>query len=320
MPDTGRTRISEPETQAAVVGTLAAPPAVPAGLAGARGRATVKGIGLAALGFALFVAVDSLAKLLSAGYPLHQIVFANGVIGLIPLAVLVGLGGGSQRLRTRRLGQHLLRGLFGLATAYSAFFAYARMPLAEAYAIIFAGPLLVTALSVPLLGEVVGWRRWLAISVGFLGVLIMLRPGSGIVSIGALGALSAAVFYALSVTMVRRMAHGESSASFVFYGLGTGVVICGVLLLWDAQPPASADLPLFAAAGLITGCGLICLITAYRIAPVAVVAPFHYTQIVWGVLVGYLVWGDLPHEAAIAGGGLVVASGLYVLHREAVSR
>ena len=279
----------------------------------------IKGIAFAASGFALFVVVDSLAKLLSAGYPLHQILFSNALFGLIPVMILAGIGGGAQRLRTRRLRLHLLRGLFSLATAYAAFFAYSRMSLADAYAIIFAGPLLVTVLSVPLLGEVVGWRRWTAVVVGFVGVLVMLRPGSGIFGVGAVGAFAAAMFYALSVTMVRRMAAGESSASFAFYGLGTSAVVCGALLFWQARPPAPADLPLFGAGGLIMGCALICLVSAYRSAPVAVVAPFHYTQIVWGAVIGYLVWGDVPHEAAIVGGSLVIASGLYILHREAAS-
>ncbi|MGH6942916.1 MAG: DMT family transporter, partial [Geminicoccaceae bacterium] len=135
------------------------------------------GLGLGALAFALFTCMDTMIKWLSAGYPVHELVFTNALFALLPIAVLTLRPGGLARLRTRRLALHVLRGVCGMGGAFLAFYAYSQVPLAEAYAIIFATPLLITALSVPVLGERVGWRRWSAVGVGFVGVLIMLRPG-----------------------------------------------------------------------------------------------------------------------------------------------
>jgi drug/metabolite transporter (DMT)-like permease len=137
------------------------------------------GIGLGALAFGLFSIMDALIKWLSATYPVPQLVVFNALFALIPIAVLIVRRGGLLQLRTRRLGLHLLRGALGMLGSFLAFFAYSRLPLADAYAIIFATPLLITALSVPILGEAVGWRRWSAVVVGFVGVLINAAAGRG---------------------------------------------------------------------------------------------------------------------------------------------
>src|SRR3546814_734003 len=152
----------------------------------ARRPAAALGIGAAALAFALYTTMDTTIKWMSAGYPLHQIVLANSLFALVPVLVAVGRSGRWSALRTRRLGLHLLRGAISIFGAYGAFFAYSRMPLADAYAILFASPLFITAFSALILKEDVGWRRWTAVAVGFVGVLVMLRPGAGVVGLGAL--------------------------------------------------------------------------------------------------------------------------------------
>ena len=161
------------------------------------------GLALGALAFALFTVMDTTIKWLSAGYPVHELLllFSNALFALVPVAVVTLRRGGIARLRTRRLHMHVLRGLLGMCGGFLAFYAYRELPLADAYAMIFTTPLLITALSVPILGEHVGWRRWSAVAVGFVGVLIMLRPGIAPIGIGSLSALGAACFSACAILL-----------------------------------------------------------------------------------------------------------------------
>ncbi|WP_051340199.1 DMT family transporter [Azospirillum halopraeferens] len=281
-----------------------------------RPEGNLTGIGLAVAGFALFSAADGLIKHLSTRYPLVEVVFFNALFSLVFIAAAAMIWGGPAMLTTRRPGIHLLRGLFGLAAGYGAFFGFSHMPMADVYAILFSSPLIIAALAGVLLGERVDARRWVAVLVGFAGVLVMLRPGSGAVNVGVLGAMVGALGYSASALVVRRYGAGETPFSFPFFG---NCVVTAVLALFQPfifVPPAPGDLALMALAGLFGGMALICTLGAFRIAPAPVVAPFQYTQMVWGVLLGVLVFGDLPSPWLAVGGGLVVASGLYLLQRE----
>ena len=201
---------------------------------------------------------------------------------------------------------------------FCAFTAYSLMPLADAYAFIFATPLLITVLSVPLLGETVRWRRWSAVLVGFAGVLIMLQPGNGSFDLAAGAALAAATASALSIILVRKLSATETTASIAFYTNAAVAVVMACLLPIGFVPPSLADLALMALAGLTGGAALMLLIAGYRRAQAAVVAPFQYSQMLWGVLLGWLLWDDLPSTAIALGATIVVASGLYILYREVV--
>ncbi len=276
------------------------------------------GIGLALLAFALFSSMDATIKWLSAGYPVHQMLFFNAAFALVPVGLMTWRAGGLSDLRTGRLGLHLLRGACGMIAAFSAFTAYSLMPLADAYAILFATPLLITVLSVPLLGETVRWRRWSAVLVGFAGVLVMLQPGSGSLDFAAGAAMLAASASALSVVLVRKLAATETTASIAFYTNATAAAVTACLLPFGFVPPSLADLALMAVAGLSGGSAVMLLIAGYRRAQAAVVAPFQYSQMLWGVLLGFLVWGDVPAQAVVLGATIVVASGLYILYREVV--
>ncbi|MGH6913158.1 MAG: DMT family transporter, partial [Geminicoccales bacterium] len=178
------------------------------------------------------------------------------------------------RLRTRKLFMHVARGCCGLGGAFFGFYAYSRLPLADAYSIIFATPLLITVLSVPILGEQVGWRRWSAVGVGFVGVLVMLRPGVAPIGPGALAALAAACFTAFSILLVRKLSATESTAGIALYSNLTVVVGMGLLLPFEGSLPSLPDFLLMAASGLVGGTALLVLIAAYRRAPAALVAPF----------------------------------------------
>jgi drug/metabolite transporter (DMT)-like permease len=244
--------------------------------------------------------------------------FFNAGFGLLPVALMTWRAGGLRELRTRRIGLHMLRACCGMAGGFCAFTAYSMMPLADAYAFIFATPLLITVLSVPMLGETVRWRRWSAVLVGFAGVLIMLQPGGGSFDIGAGAALLAASASALSIILVRKLSATETTASIAFYTNAAALVVMAFLLPIGFVPPTLADLALMALAGLAGGTALMFLIAGYRRAQAAVVAPFQYSQMLWGVLLGWLLWGDLPSTAVAIGATVVVASGLYILYREVV--
>lgn len=277
----------------------------------------LRGIGLIVAAFALFSLVDVLMKHLTATYPLAQALFFNAAVSLVPIAGYALLRGGPRLLATRRPAIQLLRGAVGATAGAGAFFAFQRMPMADVYAILFASPLIITALAGPLLGERVGPRRWAAVLAGFAGVLFMLHPDEAVVGVGAFGALLSAVCFALSAVIVRRYGTRETAPSWPFYG---NVMV--TVLLAPVQPfvwvaPAMGDLPLLLGVGLVAGTALLCLIAAFRMAPGPVVAPFQYTQMLWGVLYGALVFGDVPDPSLALGAGIVIASGLYVLRREA---
>jgi drug/metabolite transporter (DMT)-like permease len=240
----------------------------------------------------------------------------NALFALIPIALLIVRRGGLRQLRTGRLGLHLLRGGLGMLSSFLAFYAYSRLPLADAYAIIFATPLLITALSVPILGEPVGWRRWSAVVVGFLGILIMLRPGVAPIGVGSLAALGAACASACAILLVRKLSVTETTTSIAFYSSLTVLVVTSALFGHSFVMPHMLDLALMAGSGLLGGSALLILIAAYRRTPAALVAPFQYTQMLWAIVLGALFWDDLPETAMLLGASIVAASGLFILYRE----
>ncbi|HYG87437.1 MAG TPA: DMT family transporter [Azospirillum sp.] len=291
---------------------LTAPPSPQRG----EGRHTnLCGIALIVAAFALFSVVDGLMKHLTSTYPLVQAVFFNAAFSLIPIVGFALARGGPRMLATRRPGVQLLRGIIGGTAGVGAFFAFARMPMADVYAILFASPLVITALAGPMLGERVGPRRWAAVLAGFAGVLFMLRP-SGAMNAGALGALVSAVCFSLSALIVRRAGQTETAPSWPFYGNLLAVALLAPMqpFVWLAPDPA--DLPLLVGTGLVAGVALLCLMAAFRMAPGPVVAPFQYTQMLWGVLFGALIFGDAPDPSMALGAATVILSGLYILRRE----
>jgi drug/metabolite transporter (DMT)-like permease len=215
---------------------------------------------------------------------------------------------------------HVGRGLIGVAAAFTFFYAFKVMPLADAYAIAFASPLFITALSVPMLAEKVGLRRWTAVAIGFAGILVMLRPGAtdlaGFLSLGALAALAGTFFYAVAVLLIRKMSTTETNAAIILYSSLVGILASGLVMIPDFVVPTGPDLALLIATGVLGGCGHLAMTQAFRIAPAAVIAPFEYTAMIWAVVLGFWVWGDLPDAYILVGSVIVVASGLYIFRRE----
>jgi drug/metabolite transporter (DMT)-like permease len=192
------------------------------------------------------------------------------------------------------------------------------LPLAEAVAIGYAAPIFITALSVPLLGEAVGVRRWSAVCVGFAGVLVMIRPGAAVFEASSLVALLAALFYAFAMIFIRRLGRTESTACIAFYFTLTCAVVSAPFLPLQWVAPDLPQAILLVAVGLIGGVAQLAVTAAFRAAPAAVVAPFDYSSMLYVTVIGYAVWGEMPDRLIFAGAAVVIASGLYILHRERV--
>lgn len=280
------------------------------------------GIGLYVLGVFLLSVMDVGIKLLTERFSVPEIVFFRNLFGLVPLLIYVGARRRWSSLRSRNLKGQILRGVVAAGAALTFFYAFSVMALADAYAIAFASPLFMTALTVPLLGESVGWRRWAAVLVGFAGVLIMVRPGGGdaLVSIGAAAALAGTFLFALSMVLVRRLVRGDSSVSVTFHSAIVSMVVMLPLLAFDFVLPDPSDLLMMLAVGLLGGIGGIVIVEAFRQAPPPVLAPFEYSAMIWAVVFGWLIWRDLPDQWIVVGGTVVVASGIYIVHREARAR
>jgi len=268
------------------------------------------------VGGAFLTANDAVLKWLTGGYPTGQIMALRGLFVLIPVAYLVWRKGGVSSLRVRSVkGQGLRAGLV-VAGTFLFVTGLEFLPLADAISITFAGPLFVTAMAAAILGETVGWRRWAAVIVGFAGVILIMRPTGGAMQWAALLPLSASFTGALRDIVTRRLAGRESSVAILAVTTTT-VIFAGFLTLpFGWQPVAANDILLFALGGVLLGSAHYLLIEAFRFAEVALVAPFKYASIIWAVLFGFVVWGDFPDRWTLLGSAVVIASGLYILHRE----
>jgi drug/metabolite transporter (DMT)-like permease len=261
-------------------------------------------------------ALDATAKWLTGGYPVTEVAFFRSLFAMLPISVLLIREGGLASLRTRRLGAHFLRAAIGVVTACLFFLAVWLLPLADATAIAFTGTLFVTGLSAVLLREQVGPRRWAAVAVGFLGAMVIVRPGVGVFEAGALYALGAAFCYALVALSTRWLTRTESTAALAFYYALFGGLISLAGLPFGWVVPTWADLGLFVLLGLFGGVGSLLLAEAFRYAPVAVVVPFEYSALLWATIYGFVIWHELPDAWTLTGSAILIGSGLYILHRE----
>jgi drug/metabolite transporter (DMT)-like permease len=251
------------------------------------------------------------------GVPVFEIVFFRNAFAFIPLGLYIWRTSGWTVLKTQRPLGHLYRAAVGLIGMVCSFTALQHLALTEATAFTFAAPLFMTALSALMLLEFDGWHRWGAVAVGFIGVLIMVRPEPGHMNVvGVAFALTAALGSALAMVQIRQIATTEKGPTIVFYFTLAGTVLglAGSLFHWVTPDPLTLGVLILG--GLIGGVGQLFLTEAIRVAPVGVVAPFDYSQLIWAAILGYLIWGDLPHAATLAGAAVVAASGLYILHRE----
>jgi drug/metabolite transporter (DMT)-like permease len=268
----------------------------------------------------IFGGINAMVKWAATIYPVTEIIFFRCLFSLIPTFVLVAAHGGVSKLRTHRFGEHLARAIMQFMSMVCIFVAYRMMPLADAVAITFASPLFLTVLSIPLLGERVGIHRWGAVLVGFIGVMLIVEPGPGLLESGAIFAIASAFIGASVTVALRRMSLTESSTTLLFYQIMLNLMLSILLLPLGWVTPTWFDGAVMALIGILSGIGQYWWMLAFRYAPASVAAPFSYTSIIWAAMFGYLVWGDVPGIALLGGAIIVVASGLYILYRETVRR
>ncbi|QOD92547.1 DMT family transporter [Lysobacter sp. CW239] len=268
---------------------------------------------------AAFALMDAGLKQLAGIYPAMQVASLRGASSLPFILVWVLASTGLAPLLRVRWSLHLLRGAIGIAMMASFAFALRSLPLTTAYSIFFVAPLLITALSVPILGEHVGPRRWTAIAIGLLGMLVLLRPsGEGMLSWAALAVLFAATGYAVSALTVRVLARTDSSASMIVWLLVMLALGAGALAWPNWVPLRLQDGWVIAGIGLAGAIGQYAITEAFRTGSASLLAPLEYTALVWGVLLDVTIWGVLPDAVTWLGAGIIVASGLYMLRRERV--
>ena len=269
------------------------------------------------LAAAFFSGMDAILKLFAGHYPPMQVSAMRGAASIPFVLLLVAWTRRWRELRPVRWKLQLLRGGLGLAMILTFIVAVRELSLANAYAMFLVAPLLIAALSVPMLGERVDVRRWIAILAGLAGVLVMLRPAtSGLVSLGALAALMSALCYALTAIASRVLLRTDSTLSVVFSFLTCLTIVAGALAWprWvNLQPEHWGWL---AAMGLLGALGQHFIIDAFRHAPASVLAPFEYTALVWGALIDWFAWSTLPAVNVLIGGGIVVVTGVYLVRHE----
>lgn len=274
------------------------------------------GIAFAVLGVLLFSTYSALSKWLAADYSTWQILFFRGLFGFLPFIAYAVIVGGTDLLRSRQPLMQVVRAVLGLGA--NAFFiaAYREMPLASAVAIGYAAPIFIVVLSVPLLSERVGIRRAVAALVGFVGVLLIARPGSGLFSAGAVYAIAGTLCYALLIIATRRLGASDKALCTVVYSCGIYALACAPMVAGVWVTPDPADTGLLVATGLFGGLGMFLFAHAYRHAEAAVLAPFDYTAMVWTSVFGFVLWSEVPSPAATVGMAVIAASGLFLMHHE----
>ena len=270
---------------------------------------------------AAFSLMDASMKLLSARYPPMQVTMLRGAASLPFVLAWVLATAGPRSLLPRRWGLQLLRGVLGIVMIVCFVYALKRLPLSTAYTIYFVSPLLVAALSVPLLGERVGPRRWTAIAIGLAGVLVVLRPGmGGIVSLAGFMVLLAALAYAIASVTVSLLTRTDTPQSMVVCFLAVMALGAGILAIPEWTPLRADDGWLIAGMGLAGALGQVALTRAFQLGEASMVAPLEYTGLVWVIAWDWLLWATLPDRATWLGAAIIVASGLYLMRRERVKR
>jgi drug/metabolite transporter (DMT)-like permease len=276
----------------------------------------------ATLTFTLMYAVIKLAGKV----PVGEVIFFRAFFALVPLfALAVFTVGPAATIRTARPVFHLVRSAAGVSSMFLNFTAVTLLPLADITAFQFVAPIFAVVLAIPILGEQVGLWRWGAVIVGFAGILLMLEPHGGARAIlghgfstGAAFALGGAFLSAFVVVFIRQMSTTERSETIVFFFMTTCALAGAVTMLWDRTALTPAQTGWLILCGLLGGVGQICMTFSYRYAEPSLLAPFDYVSMVWAVLLGYFVLAEVPQAMVMAGAGVVIAAGLFIVWRERI--
>ena len=275
------------------------------------------GIGLMVLGVFLFCCNDALGKWLLATYSVWQMLMIRSVAAIIVLSPMLWRIGPTPFTSAPRPWLQLLRVSMSVTEALMFFLSVTYLPLADTITFYLAAPIYVTVLSAIFLKEPVGWRRWSAVTVGFIGVLIALRPSAATLTWPALIAIAGSFFYAIFL-ITTRMLRGTHDAVLVTGTFGTMLIVSGMVAPFAWVSPSFRDFVLMAGLGVVAMLGAACINRSLRLAPASVGVPYQYTMIVWAIVLGYLVFGDVPDGFTLAGAAIIVAAGLYILWREQI--
>ena len=275
----------------------------------------LRGIALFLAATTLFAVADTIAKYLTAELPIVQINWMRYLI-FAGMALLLSTRSAGPTFRVQRPRLQLLRGVCVVSSSVLFIFGIREMPLAEAASIGFVAPLLITVLSIPLLGEVVGIRRWAAVVVGLIGVLVVIRPGTSAFQPAALLVVASASCWSLGLVLTRKMSGSERAATTLLWSACTGLVLLSVLLPFNFKMPTPAQMGLALVQGMLSSVGQWMVIQAHRMAPASTLAPIIYVQLIWSTIAGYIVFAALPDGWSMLGAAIIIASGLYTAHRE----
>lgn len=275
----------------------------------------LRGIGLFLAATILFAVADTIAKFLTAELPIVQINWMRYLI-FAAMALLLSTRTSGHPFRVQRPRLQILRGCCVVSSSVLFIYGIREIPLAEAASIGFVAPLLITVLSIPLLGEVVGIRRWAAVFVGLIGVLVVMRPGTGAFQPAALLIVASASCWSLGLILTRKMAGTERAATTLLWSATTGLVVLSVLMPFNFKMPTAAQLGLALVQGILSSVGQWMVIQAHRTAPASTLAPIIYVQLIWSTIAGYIVFAAFPDRWTILGAAIIIASGVYTAHRE----
>jgi len=276
------------------------------------------GIALRVGAMAALACLSALVKWTGArGVPVFEIIFFRNFFAFVPLGLYIWRTTGFEVLRTKRPLGHMLRATAGMVGMVCGFSALQHLPLTEATALQFTSPLFMTALSALILAEPVGRHRWGAVLVGFVGVLIMARPIPGQMNVlGVSLGMASALCVAGAMVAIRQISDTERGPTIVFY-FTLGATLMGLVgSAFHFVIPDPLTLAMLVLAGLVGGVGQMLLTEALRNAPLGIIAPFDYTQLIWATLFGLVIWGELPHPLTLVGAVIVAGSGVYILYRE----
>ena len=277
----------------------------------------IKGVALGFFAYFLFSCSDANVKALGGQLPVFEIGFFSTLFaGLVLLFLKPRDERWRDAIHLRRPGLVLLRGVSGAVAGILSIYAFTTLPFAEAYALIFLSPSIATILSIFILGEQVGWRRWLAVALGFAGVLAIVRPGFETLELGHLAAFAVSFCSAGTIIILRTLGQTERRVSLLAAVILASLAVNGILMLKGFHWPALTNLPHLVMAGLFAGVAQLCVIIATRSAPANQVAPAQYSQMIWAIVIGGLFFAEFPDLPAIIGICLIAVSGLFTFLRE----
>lgn len=280
----------------------------------------LRGIALMIAALAFFSCSDAASKLMTTSLPAVEVAWLRFCVFTCLMLGAATLTGRLRSLRSQRPSLQTLRALGVLGSSVFFIMGLGLLPMAEATAIAFVSPVIVTALSIPILGEVVGWRRWSAVAVGLLGVLIVVRPGIGAFDTAAIFPVLSAASWAVALVVTRKMSAADGPLVSLTYAAVVGLLVTSAIVPFGWTTPGWREIGFGLVTGIASTIAQWLVVLAFQQARASVLAPFSYSQLVWSGLLGYLVFGNVPDKWTLIGAGVIIASGLYTAHRERTVR